>query len=108
MIEKEKLKNLLPKIKKDRHKYQAGFVVAIAGSPGMQGAAKLSALSALRSGCGIVKLISEKEIPNLPLEIVNLIIKKEEVSKIKETCNKASSVFIGPGMGREEKVQQFL
>ena len=73
-MEKTDFKKMLPKIDRKRHKYQAGLVIGLAGSPGMYGAAKLSSLAALRSGCGIVKVISEKEIPSAFYELVNCII----------------------------------
>ena len=102
------LKNLLPKIEKNRHKYSAGFVCAIAGSKGMYGAAKLSALASLRSGCGIIKMISQKEISSAPFEIVNIIRDFDEVEEILEACNLADSMFIGPGIGRDKKIEKFL
>ena len=102
------LKELLPKLSKTRHKYEAGFVCAIAGSSGMYGAAKLLSLAALRSGCGIIKLISEKEVDYLPYEIVNLIIDFDETESILQNLNVADSVLIGPGIGREEKVEKML
>ncbi len=107
VMEKINYKEYLPKIDKKRHKYQAGFVAGIAGSKGMFGAAKLSALGALRSGCGIVKLITEEEIDYNPLEIVNLIM-KYKADHVLEIVNKADSVFIGPGLGRDKNVYAFL
>lgn len=102
------LKNLLPKIDKKRHKYEAGFVIGIAGSEGMYGAAKLSALAALRSGAGIVKMITQKEMPFTFYELVNLIIDFENTDEILALISKADSVFVGPGLGRDEKVEDFL
>ena len=45
LMREEALKALLPPLQRDRHKYQAGYVIAIAGSPGMPGAAMLSCFS---------------------------------------------------------------
>ena len=105
-IENFKLK--LPQIEKTRHKYDAGFVVGIAGSTGMYGAAKLSALSSLRSGCGIVKMISEEPVPDAFYELVNIVLEYKEVDEILKICNKADSVFIGPGLGRSKKLDKLL
>ncbi len=102
------LKDLLPKIDKTRHKYQAGFVVAIAGSKGMYGAAKLAALAALRSGSGIIKVITQSEIPSSFYELVNFIIDFENTDEILSLILKSDSVFIGPGLGRDEKIENFL
>ena len=107
-MDKFNYKDFLPKIDKKRHKYQAGFVIGIAGSPGMFGAAKLSALAALRAGSGIIKMISDKEIPNPFYELVNFVIDYEKTDEIIEIINKADSIFIGPGLGRDKKIEDFL
>lgn len=107
-MNKINLKEMLPKIERKRHKYQAGFVLGIAGSKGMFGASKLSALAALRSGCGIVKLITQEEIPTAFNELVNIIIDYSKTEEILEFCEKADSVFLGPGLGRDKKIEKFL
>lgn len=102
----------LPPIERTRNKYTAGFVVAIAGSPGMEGAANLSGKAALRSGAGIVKLFMygfpHKTCVSTADELVKLeldLAKKEEVIS---TCNNASAIFIGPGIGRTQEISEFL
>ena len=57
MLCQKMAKPLLPVIVNNRHKYQAGYVVGLSGSPGMPGAALLSSLSALRGGAGIIRLL---------------------------------------------------
>lgn len=104
----ENLKEMLPEMDKKRHKYQAGFVIGIAGSKGMYGAAKLSALAALRSGCGIVKLITQEEVPFAFYELVNIIMDYRETQEILEICDRADSIFLGPGIGRDKKTENFL
>ncbi|NGX34322.1 MAG: Bifunctional NAD(P)H-hydrate repair enzyme Nnr [Candidatus Anoxychlamydiales bacterium] len=107
-MDETNLKKLLPKIDKKRHKYEAGFVIGIAGSEGMYGAAKLSSLAALRSGSGIVKMITQKEMSSSFYELVNLVIDFENFDEILALISKADSVFIGPGLGRDEKTEDFL
>ncbi|MFA6119518.1 MAG: NAD(P)H-hydrate dehydratase [Parachlamydiales bacterium] len=107
-MDKINIKKLLPKIDKKRHKYETGFVVGVAGSAGMWGAAKLASLAAYRSGCGIVKIITENEIPSPFYELVNLVIDYNNLEEIIETCNKADSIFLGPGLGRDKKIEKFL
>jgi len=102
------LKEMLPKIERKRHKYQAGFVLGIAGSKGMYGAAKLAALAALRAGCGIVKLVTQEEVPSSFYELVNFIIDYSKTDEIVDFCNKADSIFLGPGIGREKKAEKLL
>lgn len=107
-MENINLKKLLPKIDRKRHKYQAGFVLGIAGSKGMYGAAKLASLAALRSGSGIVKLITKEEVPGAFYELVNFVIDYSKTDEILEHCDKADSIFIGPGLGRDKKIEKFL
>nr|NGX63840.1 Bifunctional NAD(P)H-hydrate repair enzyme Nnr [Candidatus Anoxychlamydiales bacterium] len=107
-MDKVNLKNMLPKIDKKRHKYEAGFVLGIAGSKGMFGAAKLAALAAYRSGSGIVKIISKDEIPSAFYELVNFVIDFEKIEDILLECLKADSIFIGPGLSRDKKIEDFL
>jgi ADP-dependent NAD(P)H-hydrate dehydratase / NAD(P)H-hydrate epimerase len=107
-MDKINLKEMLPEIERKRHKYQAGFVLGLAGSKGMFGAAKLAALAALRSGCGIVKMITQDEIPSSFYELVNIIVDYSKTEEILELCNQADCIFIGPGMGRDKKIEKFI
>jgi NAD(P)H-hydrate epimerase len=107
LINDEQAAELLPPIRRSRHKYEAGYIVAVAGSQGFSGAAFLSTLAALRSGAGIVRLFHaygmEAELAGAPLEIV-----KEELSpchcdgvfRIVQEGKRAKCFMIGPGMGR--------
>ncbi|NGX55908.1 MAG: Bifunctional NAD(P)H-hydrate repair enzyme Nnr [Candidatus Anoxychlamydiales bacterium] len=102
------LKNLLPKIIPTRNKYEAGFVVGLSGSLGMYGACKLSALAALKTGSGIVKVITNREIPSAFYELVNLIIDYSKTGEILKNINSSDCCFIGPGLGRDKKVSKLL
>lgn len=112
LIEEQDIKDDLPPIERKRDKYQAGFVAACAGSLGMEGAANLSGKAALRIGAGIVKLFiygfdpkrNEKSFDELVKFELDLS-KKEEILNI---CNSASSVFIGPGIGRKSAISDLL
>ncbi len=77
-------------------------VIGIAGCKKYIGAAKLSCLSALRSGAGIVKLFYPKQdayFDNFPYEIIKEEITKNNIEKIMKDCQLAKSIFIGPGLG---------
>ena len=52
----------LPQRKENSNKGTYGKVLNIAGSKYMSGAACLSSLAALRSGCGYVQLLSEDTV----------------------------------------------
>ncbi len=97
----------LPFIHLTQHKYERGYVLGVAGSDKMSGAAILASLGALRGGAGIVRLFYGKGMntANLPLE---LICDKCDLKKILEECTRASSLFIGPGLGRGWRVTKLL
>lgn len=103
MVSPELLKPLMPTIKRNRHKYNAGYVVGIAGSPGMPGAAILSSVGALKSGAGIVRLFSpegmQSELANSPPELIRMAFHYDDFNPIFEQIERANAVFVGPGIG---------
>lgn len=103
---------LLPICKRSRHKYEAGYVVGIAGSAEMPGAALLSSFSALKGGAGIVRLLHpeglEAELSASPFEIIKTPINFKKPEEILKYLEKASSVFVGPGLGMSPEIKKFL
>ncbi len=95
----------VPKIVRNRHKYQAGYVVGFGGSKTLSGAIKLSGLAALRAGAGIVRLFHLEEIGPAPLE---LICAPWSDNEWKEALAKAGAVFVGPGLGRSKQARSWL
>jgi len=95
----------LPPLKRTQHKYEAGYVLAVAGSPNMPGAAILSTLAALRSGAGIVRLFHvegmDEALAAAPLELV----RSHDLSQLVSEAKRASSLLIGPGLGRDEEAK---
>ena len=58
---------VLPERPEDSHKGDYGRVFVLAGSPGMAGAASLSASAALRAGSGLVRgHAGEADVRHLP------------------------------------------
>lgn len=106
------VKPLMPKIVRNRNKYTAGSVCSLAGSPGMSGAAILSSLAALKSGCGIVKLLytkeMENELNNAPYELVKIAFLEKNVTSVLTAMNHAAAVLIGPGIGKEANTCKLL
>lgn len=106
MFEKEDLVSYFPKLIPNRHKYQAGYVVGIAGSKGMTGAAYLSTASALHGGAGMVRLLCPEflndELSLLP-EIVKTLCERNDIEKMLHYINSASAAFIGPGIGLDSE-----
>lgn len=78
----------------------------------MPGAALLSSLSALRGGAGIVKLLHpegmQAELSNAPYELIKVPYNPDDVEKISELFDKASALFIGPGIGRSSETKNLL
>jgi ADP-dependent NAD(P)H-hydrate dehydratase / NAD(P)H-hydrate epimerase len=112
MVTSENASLLLPEIVPNRHKYQAGYVVGLAGSPEMPGAAILSSTAALRGGAGIVRLFypdgMREELVAAPYELICTSYRYDDTSEILAQMDRASAVFIGPGLGRTEAAKQLL
>ncbi|MCI0381646.1 MAG: NAD(P)H-hydrate dehydratase [Chlamydiae bacterium] len=103
---------LLPKIKRTRHKYETGYILEIAGSRGMSGAAFMTALAAMRSGGGILRLFypksMESEIGTSPLELLKEVWDLKNDERILIEAKRARSMIIGPGIGRSEEMRNGL
>lgn len=112
MLTADFLRPLLPKVRRSRHKYQAGYVVALAGSKSMAGAGHLCGKAALHSGAGIVRLFYQKGkepasccvVP----ELIHTILEEQEIEPFLHELQRASSVLIGPGIGTDEMVKELL
>jgi NAD(P)H-hydrate epimerase len=88
----------LPKLIRTQHKYQRGFVVGFCGSKHFPGAARLSAMAALRAGAGIVKLFPPEDIGPVPDEV---IWQKFTRPVWKKELERATALLIGPGLGAQ-------
>lgn len=111
LTHKEMVK-LLPPIKRSRHKYQRGYVVGLAGSPGMPGAALLSSLAALRGGTGMMRLLHPKgmeaELSASPYELIKVPYYWENSKEVLQNMQKGGATFVGPGFGRTEESRHLL
>lgn len=103
---------LVPPIRRNRNKYEAGEVIGLSGSPGMPGAALLASLAALRGGCGMVRLLHpqgmESELSDSPYELIKIPYSYQDEDKIASIINHGRSTFIGPALGRGPEVTDFL
>lgn len=115
MLTATDIKPLLPPIKRTRHKYERGYVIALAGSPSMPGAALLSCTAALRGGAGIVRLLypegMECVLSGSPYELIKQSYRPgnpSDLDEILDLMNHGSAVLIGPGLGRSQETQQLL
>jgi len=92
---------LLPRKKRTQNKYSSGSVIALAGSPGMMGAASLACEAVLRVGAGYVRLLLSEEsgLAEIPREVVKTI--PPSLEEWISFLQKADSIFVGPGLGRD-------
>jgi NAD(P)H-hydrate epimerase len=97
----------LPPIRRSRHKYEAGYVLAIAGSPQMAGAAALATSGVLHSGAGIVRLFSMPKTPSDHL-LAEVIHEDYDLKRIQEESKRAAAFLVGPGLGRTPAVEKML
>lgn len=104
------VKPLMPTIRRSRHKYEAGLVLGLAGSPGMPGAALLASLGAFRGGAGLVKLLHPEPMANelvaAPYELIRVPYHKAE--DVVDAIAPAKAVFVGPGLGRQKDIEALL
>jgi ADP-dependent NAD(P)H-hydrate dehydratase / NAD(P)H-hydrate epimerase len=87
------------------NKYTAGHVLVVGGSRGMTGAPALAARAAFRADAGYVTIAAPAE--SLPvLETLVLEAVKRPLEQVFDV--KASSVAIGPGLGRDDDAQALV
>ncbi len=112
LLEDQDVSSLLPPIKRSRQKYQAGYVIGLAGSKNMPGASLLSSLAALRGGCGIIRLLHpdgmQAELSGSPYELIKVPYTYDKPDEILELMQKGTANFIGPGMGLSQETRQLL
>ncbi|MBC2714703.1 MAG: NAD(P)H-hydrate dehydratase [Desulfobacteraceae bacterium] len=120
LISKDTIKQLIRPRACDIHKGGTGHVLVIAGSPGKTGAAVLTAMSALRTGAGLVTLGIPKslnpivesqavEIMTVPLpETETGMHSDETIETILGLLEDKKCLALGPGMGTDTKTKQLV
>jgi ADP-dependent NAD(P)H-hydrate dehydratase / NAD(P)H-hydrate epimerase len=110
LMSEESTGALLPPLVRNRHKYQAGYVLAIGGSRTMPGAILLSGRAALHSGAGIVRLFCPFDVsmPNAPDELIIEGWDLKDKSRIVEESKRAKAALIGPGIGRTKEAEKMV
>jgi len=113
IYESADIKKILPYRTDDAHKSSVGWVMVIAGSQGMTGAAVMSATAACRAGAGLVKLA----MPASLVQIVNATnpamvclpmpehkcggLSYRATEKLQPEMRTVRAALIGPGMSRQ-------
>jgi NAD(P)H-hydrate epimerase len=112
LLEADDIRAGLPLRPPDAHKWTCGHVAVIAGSTGYTGAAALSCVSALRSGCGLVTLAVPRSLnPVMEVKLTEVMTQPFEEtpdgslaygarSGLLDFIERADAVAIGPGLSR--------
>jgi NAD(P)H-hydrate epimerase len=82
----------------DTHKYRAGHVALLAGSPGKTGAALLAAQGALRGGAGAATVVSSAHAV-LEARIPEVMV--VPLANLEKTLAKKAACLVGPGFGTD-------
>lgn len=117
LLDNEYVRKILPIRFPYSHKGTYGKVIVFAGSPGLTGAATLTSKSALRAGAGLVYLAMPKsltflyetkltEVVKIPIEDNNGFYKYS--SAIKDMTKDMDVLIIGPGIGKNDSVADFV
>jgi NAD(P)H-hydrate epimerase len=120
LIEQLDVKEKLPERPFNAHKYSCGKIFAMGGSPGLTGAAAMSALSAMKVGAGVVVLgvpeslnpvLEEKltEVMTVPLpETEAHTIGWKSLQLVDKYYEWADVLILGPGLSKEVNTQQVI
>ena len=103
-------KKYFPWKKTFSHKYSRGRVIVYGGQKELTGATILSALAALRTGTGSVKILCSKNTLQIYSTKFPSVLKKE-INNIHQLENflkkeKVTSFLIGPGAGRSKDIKE--
>ena len=96
MLDSKYCKCLLPVREEDFSKSDCGNILIIAGLSGMVGAAYMASFSALRSGAGLVRVLTS-DLGTIPMQC--LLPEAICVSEVEGFCNLVSFVCISIGAG---------
>jgi hydroxyethylthiazole kinase-like uncharacterized protein yjeF len=101
------LLRLVPRRGEGDTKYTAGSVLVVGGSPGFTGAACLAAEAAFRSDAGYVAVcVPAASVPVMETLLIEAV--KAPRERIDELAERASSLAVGPGLGRAEEEQALV
>lgn len=107
-LDADDLREIIPSRRPDGNKWDFGKVFVCAGSVGMCGAAYLASLSALRSGAGMVRILTPRDNMQtmqqlIPEAVLSVYDSADDIPDlIEEGIRWADVVIAGPGLGRGE------
>jgi ADP-dependent NAD(P)H-hydrate dehydratase / NAD(P)H-hydrate epimerase len=98
----------VPRRREGDNKYTAGHVLVVGGSLGLTGAPSLTAMAALRADAGYVTLAAPEEtLPVFEQRLLE-VVKRPLPDDLTELAAKASSLAIGPGLGRSDTARALV
>lgn len=106
----EDIKPLLPRRQRDAYKGDFGHVLVIGGDYGMGGAVRMAAEAAMRIGAGLVTVATRPEHISVvsgmrPEVMCHRCCNRDDLLELME---KATTIVIGPGLGKSEWAQELL
>lgn len=120
LLDEDIIMSLLPLRPKNSHKGMNGHISVIAGSAGFTGAAALCSEAVVRSGGGLVNLLTPQSQQGiLAMKLTEVMVKgfSEEVDgafretavkQIESVLKSADVVAVGPGLGQSAVTQNFI
>lgn len=120
LIEASDIREMFPRRKPTAHKGDCGKAFILAGSPGMTGAATLSASAAMRIGAGLVILgIPSGLNPILEMKLTEVITRRlaennegcvcaEALPTINELISWADVIAVGPGISQNPDTRETI
>ncbi|MBI5906013.1 MAG: NAD(P)H-hydrate dehydratase [Deltaproteobacteria bacterium] len=119
-LDEQIVKSMLSVRPPDFHKGDAGRVYIVGGSPGMTGAPCLAGLAALRMGAGLITVVTPASlrpiVESKQMEVMCAGIRDDGtgffspgmIPELLEAVSKADVLVIGPGMGANGSMPEFL
>ena len=120
LIDDISVRRLLPRRRQDTHKHDVGWLLVIGGAPNYYGAPRMSAEAAERAGAGMVCLAvprslvapiasAVREVTFLPLPEAEFGGAGERMAQlVSKRLSDFAACLIGPGLGQDEPVPEFL
>jgi len=95
----------LPSKEIKNHKYSSGHCLVISGPKLKTGAARMSAIAALRSGAGLVSICGESSALDEHASQLTAIMLREEPLEDLLNDKRFNSIIVGPGNGRNAQTR---
>jgi NAD(P)H-hydrate epimerase len=120
LITQERVRSSFKERRPEAHKGDTGHILIVAGSPGKTGAAAMAAMSAMRSGAGLVTLAAAKslnpvlepqitEAMTCPLpETIDGILDETAFDMIMSLLTGKRCMAIGPGVGTAPETKALM